>query len=960
MSTLNSPFAKRPRAASHPPHAEPAFVGRESLLRGIEGLVDVGGRRVEPRVVLIEGPAGIGKSRLLQELSRRFAERGLVLLTGSATEFEQVLPFGAFLDVIEAVGQTGVGVPARAPDPRRSTGLEQIPFYRRIGEAIDELDAPSGVLLVLDDVQWADEASLGLLEFLLHRPPKRLIAVITCYRTGTCPHRLTRALHKLAEPAAHLRVPPLGQADVDEMFPELPAASRRLLTEVGAGNPLYLRLLADLPAGTLGALDTTDPLLDETVDNLLGATIRAELDGLADDQNLVVRAVAVAGAEVGADLVAAVAQLPEDRVLDALDALVRRALLAARADRFSFTHPLLRAAAYRLSGPGWRIRAHGRAAGHLARQDAPLILQAQHLQYSLRPGDADARARLAGAAVSALASAPATSAQWFARVLEALPDNAEARSQRSQTQLLQARALLACGRIAEADEVLRTLRDRQDGDHGETVILLAQCLRMRGHTRQAYAMLEDVAARTRGPDNGRIVIELALIDLMAGRIERGVSRVRALTPPTPDGAGSGTGDAAVAAAAAVATAAGPDRAVAAASAALLALATVGGGEIEAGRRALDAAAGAVDALRDDEFRTILEPAIPPLAWAAYLLERHDRALELLDRAIRAARVHGHTYALPHLYTVQAFVLTRVARLPDAAAAAQDAEETAKAYGVTDMVPMARAADLRAHLWMRGPDAVRASWEQAERLPPLDSAWLRLSVSTAMMEIGIQAGFELPADPTREFELGQTRQFDPTQASRWAYAAQIALAHGELEQAATWAERGVATAAAMGLDCQLGLACVALGTVEMDRGDAAAAGRAGLRAIDAFTRAGTDLQRGRGHLLAAEAYALTQDAESAGTHAATARALFVRMEAPWLERCAVRAQRRIAARRPHRKQDGSVLSQRERQVAELVAQGMMNQEISARLFLSTRTVETHVSRVLAKLGITSRSGVARRL
>lgn len=728
------------------------------------------------------------------------------------------------------------------------------------------------------------------------------------------------------------------------MFPGLPPSSRRLLTEAGAGNPLYLRLLAELPVRSLGALGSAEPLLDEAVDNLLGETIRAELSGLAAEQNLVVRAAAVGGAEVGADLVAAVAQLPEGRVLDILDALIGRGLLAARSGRFRFTHPLLRAAAYGLSGPGWRIRAHRRAAEHLALLDAPIVLQAQHLQHSLRPGDTEARSRLARAASSALASAPAASAQWFARVLEALPETPDTEAQRSETQLLLARALLASGQLAEADAVLEALRDRLGPDHVETVILLAQCIRMRGRARHAYAMLEDSAARGQGSDSGLIVIELALIDLMAGRIESGVNRVRTLMQAAERGGAGG----------------GQDRAVAAGCAALLALARVGGGAIEEGTRGLDAADRAVDALSDDQFKTILEPAIPPMAWAAYLLERHDRALELLDRAIRVARAHGHIYALPHLYTVQAFTLTRQARLPEALAAAQDAEETAKAFGVTDMVPMARAVGLRCRLWMQGPEAVRESWQEADAQPPLDSAWLRLSVSTTMVEVAFQGGFALPADPAREFELGQTRQLDPTQATRWAYAAQVALAQGDPERALTWAQRGVATAERMGLDCQLGLACLAQAEIELAGRDVEAAARAAGRAIEAFGRVGIALQQGRAHLLAAEVGALVGDVDGAAAHAGAARALFARVGAQWLERNAVRAQRRVAARRPHRREGGPVLSERERQVAELVAQGLTNHGISARLHLSTRTVETHVSRVLAKLGITSRSGIARRL
>ena len=149
------------------------------------------------------------------------------------------------------------------------------------------------------------------------------------------------------------------------------------------------------------------------------------------------------------------------------------------------------------------------------------------------------------------------------------------------------------------------------------------------------------------------------------------------------------------------------------------------------------------------------------------------------------------------------------------AAAQDAEETAKAFGVTDMVPMARAVGLRCLLWMQGPEAVREFWEEADAQPPLDSAWLRLSVSTTMVEVAFQGGIAPPAGPGPGVRArDQTWQLDPTQATRWAYAAQVALAQGDSERAQTWAERAVATAEPMGLDWQLGLACLALGEIEL--------------------------------------------------------------------------------------------------------------------------------------------------
>lgn len=928
---MSSP-ARRSTAACPPPggRADRLFAGRAAELHRVEELL--GRAPGVLQVVLVDGPAGIGKSRLLGELSARAGRAGARVLAGSATEFEQVMPFAMFLDTISTLTWPG------ADDWPSASGADRFRLYREIREAIAApAGAGAGALIVLDDVQWADEASLGLLEFLLRRPPAGLAGLVLSHRTGMCPPRLTRALRALEDRTTRIRVPPLQQAEVDLLLPGQSAARRRLLAEASAGNPLYLRLLAEVPTHALPSFGGAAPVLDEAVAGLLDETIRADLAGLEGDEYLVIQAAAVGGAEVDTDLAAAIARLPEDRVLEALDTLAARGLMLARHGRFRFTHPLLRAAAYRLSGPGRQISAHRRAAEHLARIDAPLMLRAQHLQYSLRPGDTESAAQLARAARSALASAPAASAQWFTAVLAALPETPGARGRRTELQLLLARALLTCGRLEQADTVLQSLLARQGPGHRETVTLLAQCNRLRGRSRQAYALLETIATDSTDPDSALILVELAFIDLMNGRIEQGAERLRQFAP-------------------------GDERpcAVKTAAAVLLAFAAAGRGEIGAAVPGLEAAGRAVDAMGDDELRTILDQVVPALAWGTYLLEHHDRALSLLTRAIKVAQACGHAYVLPHLYTVQACTLTRSGRLAEAMAAAEDAEETAAAFGAADMAAMARSQRLRALLWMKGPEAVRELWEHGLRLPPPDSALFRLLAATIMIEVGLEAGIESAPDAARLLDRDQTWQAVPMRGARWAQAAHAALACGELAAARERAEHAVATAAFLGLDGQLGKAWVALGDVRLAAGDPDSAAREALSAIEAYTRAGMPIQLGQAHLLAAAAAGRRRDPDAAGRHVAAARALFQKQGAEWLDRRAVQAQRRISARQSRSSAGRLVLSQREYQVAELVAEGMTNQEIGERLFVSPRTVETHVGRVLAKLGITSRSGVARRL
>ena len=929
--TVVSAASNQSRVPAADPSAGPVFAGRDAELRRVGELL--GRAPGGLRIVLVDGPAGIGKSRLLGELSARAARDGARVLAGSATEFEQVMPFGMFLDTISTLTWAG------GEDWLSASGADRFRLYREIREALAApTEDAAGAIIVLDDVQWADEASLGLLEFLLRRPPVGLTGMVLSYRTGMCPHRLTRALRTLEDCTTRIRVPPLRQAEIDLLLPGQSAARRRLLAEASAGNPLYLRLLAEVPTHALPSFGGSAPVLDEAVAGLLDETIQADLAGLDGDESLVIRAAAVGGAEVDADLAAAIARLPEDRVLEALDKLAAQGLMVAQRGRFRFAHPLLRAAAYGLSGPGWQLSAHRRAAEHLARIDAPPMLRAQHLQHALRPGDVESAAELAHAARSALASAPAASAQWFAAVLDALPGTIGSQGWRTELQLLLARALLTCGRLDQADAVLQSLLAHQGPGHRETVTLLAQCNRLLGRSRQAYALLETIATDPRDPDSTLLLVELAFIDLMNGRIEQGVERLSRFARDDD----------------------GRHRAAETAATVLLAFAAASRGEIEDAIPGLEAADRAVDAMGDDELRVILDQVVPALAWGTYLLEQHDRALSLLSRAIRVAQACGHAYVLPHLYTIQACTLTRHGRLVEAMAAAEDAEETAEAFGATDMAALARSQRLRALLWMKGPDAVRELWERGSRLPAPDSALFRLLAATILIEVGLEAGIESTPDVARLLDLDKTWQADPMRGARWAQAAQTALACGDLVAARERAEHAVSTAIALGLHGQLGMARLALGAVQMASGDPAAAAREAQGAIEAYTLAGMPIQQGQAHLLAADATGRLRDLATAGRHVAAARALFQKQGADWLDRRAVQAQRRVSARQSRSSVGQQVLSKREYQVAELVAQGMTNQEIGDRLFVSPRTVETHVGRVLAKLGITSRSGVARRL
>jgi hypothetical protein len=147
---------------------------------------------------------------------------------------------------------------------------------------------------------------------------------------------------------------------------------------------------------------------------------------------LLLEAAAVVGDPFEPDLAAEVAQLRETVALEALDQLLACALVRASAapGRFAFRHPLVRHAVYASVAGGWRLAAHARAAGAMARRRADVIAVAHHLERCAHSGDETAIAVLMQAAEAARASAPAIASRFCAAVLRLLPAGPDDRERR--------------------------------------------------------------------------------------------------------------------------------------------------------------------------------------------------------------------------------------------------------------------------------------------------------------------------------------------------------------------------------------------------------------------------------------------------------------------------------------------------------------------------------------------------
>src|SRR3954463_3571182 len=191
------------------------LVGRAEELGGLDAAL---AELAQGRPVAIEllGEPGIGKTRLLAELARRAEERGYLVLSGRAAELERDLPFWVFVDALdeylqgleprrlEVLGDDARGglspvfpsLLGRAERHRETLQHERYRMHRAVRELLGLLAATKPLVLVLDDVHWADSGSVGLIGALLRRPPAAPVLMAPAVRPRQVPERLSAALER--------------------------------------------------------------------------------------------------------------------------------------------------------------------------------------------------------------------------------------------------------------------------------------------------------------------------------------------------------------------------------------------------------------------------------------------------------------------------------------------------------------------------------------------------------------------------------------------------------------------------------------------------------------------------------------------------------------------------------------------------------------------------------------------
>jgi transcriptional regulator with XRE-family HTH domain/tetratricopeptide (TPR) repeat protein len=368
-----------------------AFVGRPEELARLRSAWER-----HTRVVLVFGEAGAGKTRLVGEFARGVAGDASVLWGRCSPD--RLGAFEPFVDPVRAA--LGAGGPAGAlggelqrivPDLAPGAGPARGPAIaapgverRRLFDAVVELIAAMGrCLLVVDDVQWADEGSLALLAHLVASPLLGGLTIVGAVRSTDVDPSTAAALSDLRRRATHDRftIAGLGDDDVDALVRAVAGddVAPELVTTVAAatdGNPLFVAELTEhLLAQHWRPTDGADPV-SVPVPVGVRETLTDRLAAVSERGQTLVRAGAVLGRTFDVDLAARLADLTGDELLAALDDALDSGLVGeVSARELTFSHALVQAAVYETMSARRRLDAHRRAASLLEahKSDLPVV-----------------------------------------------------------------------------------------------------------------------------------------------------------------------------------------------------------------------------------------------------------------------------------------------------------------------------------------------------------------------------------------------------------------------------------------------------------------------------------------------------------------------------------------------------------------------------------------------------------
>jgi len=898
-----------------------------------------GAVRGRSALVVIEGPAGIGKTRLLAECGRLAHDGGARVLVARASELERDLAFGVVRQLFAGAasseaserldGAAAAATEVLADPPRAATG----PGFRDASYAMLHslyrlavaLAADRPLAVAVDDLHWCDEPSLRYLNYLVRRLDGLAVAVLCTVRPQAQQARWPLVTEIVGDPlATSVRPRPLTSeatarlvseglaADTDETF------STACHTATG-GNPLLLRELISTmhiegvkpDAGHVAAVADLGP-------KAVSRAVLVRLGRLDDSALRLARAASVVGAGADLPLLAELAGLELDAAAAAASALVAAEILSNEADA-AFVHPLVGAAIYADVPAHERSLAHERTARLLDDRGNPAGTVAAHLVLAPARGRERVCDVLEEAARESLrAGSPASAARYLARVLSE-PPPPERRVQ----------VLLALGEveaIVDAPSAIEHLTDafEQAGDsavRGVAAATLARTLLFTKQVEAALALIRRATAEME-PDS-ELRLAMRALELMAP--------VFGAAEPVPSepldhrlSPGAGAGAKMVAAVASRQWAYG------------------GGSAAECARLALDALEGGDLIAADNVFLSIT---------AILTLVRADRpeADDAWEEVLQESRVRGSLLAQAGNSLWHGYAFLRQGELDDAQESLQNAFEEFRLWGSGAVLSPHHTAFLATVLRERGDlDGARRVLEGVE--DPHDASdaaryWLDSLAELLLAEGRFDEALAVAEDMERRFAFLANPIDTPARSHR-----AVALYHlGRHEEGLALAAESLALARRWGAPGGMSRALRVLGTLEREDGlgrlsDAVAAAEGSVARLEharALVALGTSLRRSGRRTDARDP--LRRGLELADALGAGALVAHARHE---LRAAGIRT-RTTALSGP------AALTPAERRVTERAAAGQTNRAIAEALFVTTKTVELHLRNAYRKLGVSSR-------
>ena len=917
------------RVQSSPVAVEGDFVGRVGELGALEAALE-DARAARPRVALVHGPAGMGKSALLERFLRRL--EGVRVLRASGEETESALAYGL-------VAQLLAGLPEPLPGALcslRAAGPSADPLT--VGAALVDLlgvlQDDGLVAVVVDDAHWADTPSLQALVFALRRLRVDRVMSVLAARDEAL-EALPQGLHRLvaSETGRDVRLTGLPAADLHTLAASLGAghlptsAVERLARHTG-GSPLHVRaLLAELPASALLGEELPAP-------RSFSGFVLFRLASCTPDAEALVVAASVLGLRCRLGVAARLAQVRDP--LAALERAAAAALLEASpsptASEVAFTHPLVRAAIYHDLAPTRRAALHARAAELVEDEAASL----RHRVAGTPAEDADLAAAVEDfARRESRRGAPASAAAAFMSAARVTPGSAE----RERRLIEAADCLLLAGDFAQAAALAAEFVGLSDSPHRRWA--LGQLAFVGGRLEEAEQLFlsawKECDPRADPELAARVANQLATVYVNRALGPETVEWARRALKAAPD-LSVGIAKPPWLLVVGLAASGRPEQGLALADGSLKSDAPPDPRRVEwlAGRGTVrmwvDDLRGASDDLSAvAEFCRRRGPFHQGVMAMFYLSEteyrrgRWDEAVIHGELAVSAAVDADQAWMLAIVHAVTAFPLAGRGEWERAEAHARSAAEAATALGPAADITWAAVA--RARLSIAAGDYARA----AAALEPVPELAAR---GPALEEPNIQPWRELYAEAL--VRLGRLEEAEALLAPLEALGAERGR---HSSQAGAARVRGLLEAA-RGRDDEASVA------FEVGLGHAAQVEMPFERALleDAYGRV---LRR-------------AGERRRAQERLTSAQAVYAHLGArPYLER----VERELAAcgLTPVRRSVGRhlQLTPQELAVARLVAAGKTNREAAAELVVSAKTVGYHLGHVYAKLGVSSRTQLAAR-